>query len=165
MAKSPISARHLRRTREDIPINTTQHTSWIQTEGVFKNIKANIKRIILTDLCREISAGFELLEWDGHGVSAEEQDERQERQIRNIFTGFAHQNPSELHAVFLIQLTPVHSREIKLLRKTDKNVFYLSFLFREVVMHFFLVYLSVLLVYCYWTILMTVIKSAVYHKS
>lgn len=112
--------------------NTTQHTSWIQTEGAFKNVKANIKRIIPADLCREISAGFELLEWDGHGVSAEEQDERQERQIRNIFTGFAHQNPAELHAVFLIQLTPVHSREIKLLRNRQyKCILFVSFIQRS----------------------------------
>lgn len=42
------------------------------------------------NLCGEVTAGLELLERDGHRVSAEEQDERQHGQIRDVFAGFAH---------------------------------------------------------------------------
>lgn len=66
------------------------------------------------NLCGEVTAGLELLERDGHGVSAEEQDERQHGQIRDVFAGFAHQGAAEFQALFLSQLTPVQSREVEL---------------------------------------------------
>lgn len=66
------------------------------------------------NLCGEVTAGLELLERDGHRVSAEEQDERQHGQIRDVFAGFAHQGTAESQALFLSQLTPVQSREVEL---------------------------------------------------
>lgn len=41
-------------------------------------------------LGREVAAGLELLEGDGHGVGPEEQDEGHEGQVRDILTGAAH---------------------------------------------------------------------------
>lgn len=97
-----MSARHLTRTHD------TDHVKHRRFEKCLTQHQGSVP----ADLRREISAGFELLERDGHGVSAEEQNEGQERQIRDIFTGFAHQRPAEPHTVFLIQLTPVHRREV-----------------------------------------------------
>lgn len=68
----------------------------------------------LSNLCGEVTAGLELLERDGHGVSAEEQKERQHGQIRDVFAGFAHQGTTEPQALFLTQLIPVQSREVEL---------------------------------------------------
>lgn len=43
-----------------------------------------------SNLGREVAARLKLLEWNGHGVGAEEQDEGHESQVRNILAGFAH---------------------------------------------------------------------------
>lgn len=63
----------------------------------------------VSHLGREVAAGLELLEGDGHGVGAEEQDKRYEGQVRDVLTRVPQQGAAILHTLLLTQLTPVQT--------------------------------------------------------
>ena len=71
--------------------------------------------------CGEVAAELELLERDGHGVRAEEEDEGHQSQIRDVFTGVPHQHTSVLHTLLLTQLTPVHVRHVELRKRRRRK--------------------------------------------
>lgn len=62
----------------------------------------------------KVAAKFELLQRDGHGVGAEEQDEGHERQIRDKLAGASHQLATVFQTLLLAELTPVQSCYIHL---------------------------------------------------
>ena len=62
----------------------------------------------------EVAAELELLEGDGHGVRAEEEDEGHEGQIGDVLAGLSHQRASVLQTLLLAQLAPVQSCHIQL---------------------------------------------------
>lgn len=70
--------------------------------------------ISLSHLGRKVAAKLELLQRDGHGVGAEEQDEGHERQIRDKLAGASHQLAAVFQTLFLAELTPVESCHIHL---------------------------------------------------
>lgn len=69
-------------------------------------------------LRREVAAELELLERNGHGVGAKEEDEGHEGQVGDILTGGPHQGAAIFLTVFLTQLTPVQVRQVKLQEET-----------------------------------------------
>ena len=62
----------------------------------------------------EVAAELELLEGDGHGVGAEEEDEGHEGQVRHKLAGLSQQGASVLQTLLLAQLAPVQSCHIQL---------------------------------------------------
>lgn len=73
--------------------------------------------VLLSYLCREVTAELELLECYSHGVGTKEEDEGHEGQVGNILTGGPHQRTTILHTLFLTQLTPVQVCQVKLQRQ------------------------------------------------
>lgn len=80
--------------------------------------------VLFSHLGRKVAAKFELLQRDGHGVGAEEQDEGHERQIGDKLAGASHQLATVFQTLFLAELTPVESCYIHLGEdgtKTDRR--------------------------------------------